>query len=123
MGEELLPGLVKVIEERLGPFGRPFTTLIVIAAGLGIIAWGAGTVYGKVVEPAIAFFGVRVDSELATGLVALGAMVAIFVLGILAVAYGIERIRRRGVNARLQEQERQIRELREMVEAKDQNGP
>ena len=33
MGEELLPGLVKVIEERMGRVGRPFTTVIVIAAG------------------------------------------------------------------------------------------
>ena len=44
MGEELLPGLVKVVEERMGLVGRPFTTVIVIAAGLGVIAWGAGTV-------------------------------------------------------------------------------
>ena len=44
MGEELLPGLVKVVEERMGLVGRPFTTIIVIAAGLGVIAWGAGTV-------------------------------------------------------------------------------
>lgn len=40
MGEELLPGLVKVVEERMGLVGRPFTTVIVIAAGLGVIAWG-----------------------------------------------------------------------------------
>ena len=75
-------------------------------------------VYGKVVEPAIAVLGVKVDSEIATGLVAIGVMAAIIVAGILAASYGIEPIRRRGVNARLQEQERQIRELREMVEAK-----
>ena len=106
----------------MGPLGRPFTTIIVIAAGLGIIAWGAGTVYGKVVEPAIGFLGVQVDSELAAGLVAVGAMVAIFVIGILAASYGIERIRREGVNARLQEQERQIKELRQLVEPSERES-
>ena len=124
--EGLLPGLVRVIEERLGAIGRPFTTIMVISAGLGIIAWGAGTVYGKVVEPAISFFGVQVDSELATGLVAVGALVAIFVIGILAVSYGIERIRRGGVHARLQKQEQQIRELRTLVESREcesEDGP
>lgn len=35
--EELLPGLIRMIEERTGRIGRPFTTLILVAAGLGII--------------------------------------------------------------------------------------
>ena len=47
--EDFLPGLVKVIEERLGPLGRPFTTLIVVSAGLGVVAWGYGEVDTKLI--------------------------------------------------------------------------
>ena len=38
--EEFRSSWINVIEERLGPLGRPFTTVIVVVAGLGIIAWG-----------------------------------------------------------------------------------
>ena len=51
MGEELLPGLVKVIEERMGKMGRPFTTLVIVAAGIGIIAWGFGVFVSNILVP------------------------------------------------------------------------
>ena len=49
--EDFLPGLVKVIEERLGFIGRPFTTVIVIFAGGGIIAWGANQIKAAIIDP------------------------------------------------------------------------
>ena len=48
---DLLPGLVRVIEERLGRFGRPFTTLIVVFAGLGVVAWGYERIVSAWVGP------------------------------------------------------------------------
>ena len=39
MGEAFLPGLVKVIEERLGRLGKPVSTIFVLLLVLGIGAW------------------------------------------------------------------------------------
>ena len=46
----VIPELLKVIEERLGRLGRPFTTLIVVTFGLGVVAWGSIQTKGLVVD-------------------------------------------------------------------------
>lgn len=49
--EEFLPGLFKVMEERLGPLGRPITTLLVLAIVAGIFVWVGDLVYSKAILP------------------------------------------------------------------------
>ena len=46
-----LPGLVRVMEERLGRFGRPLTTVFVIAVMLAVFVWAADLVHTKAVSP------------------------------------------------------------------------
>ena len=43
--------LVEMLEERLGPFGRPFTTLTVVAGFSGVISWGGHTFVTNVGQP------------------------------------------------------------------------
>ena len=120
MGEELIPGLVRVIEERMGWLGRPFTTTMVILAGLGVMAWGGSMFFKNVIAPIIAFAGVEINQELVAAFVILAMVVAIFGLGALLTAYGVERIRGRGSSARLQQQESEIAELRSQLESREQ---
>lgn len=49
--EELLPGLVRVMEERLGKFGRPLTTVLVICLALGASAWGIRLFWDNLASP------------------------------------------------------------------------
>ena len=49
--EEFLPGLFKVMEGRLGPLGRPITTLLVLAIVIGIFVWVGDLVYSKAILP------------------------------------------------------------------------
>lgn len=109
MGEELLPGLVKVIEERMGKLGRPFTTLIILAAGFGIIAWGVGMIYTHILAPSLRVLGITADSGLGESLVILSMILLIMAMFILAVYFGIGWIGRRGVNARLRALEAELK--------------
>lgn len=54
--EEFLPGLVKVMEERLGPLGKPLSTLLVLVITLAAIAWCVNFLWRTVIEPFIAEF-------------------------------------------------------------------
>ncbi|MFA5316802.1 MAG: hypothetical protein WC369_05210 [Dehalococcoidales bacterium] len=49
--EEFLPGLVRVMEERLGRFGRTLATLVVICLALGASAWGLKLFWDNVIYP------------------------------------------------------------------------
>ncbi len=49
--EELLSGLVRVMEERLGRFGRLLTTVLVLSLALGGIAWGLKSFYDNAIWP------------------------------------------------------------------------
>lgn len=49
--EKFLPGLVKLMEERLGKFGRPLTTLVVISLALGALSWGIKLFWDNLVSP------------------------------------------------------------------------
>ncbi len=115
MGEELLPGLVKVIEERMGRMGRLFTTLIIFAAGAGIVAWGFGVVYEKVVTPAakvLGIAGVTLDPELTEGLIAVAILLFIVAVFILVLSYGLSWIRGRGMQGRVSRLENDVAELK-----------
>ncbi|MFC1995011.1 hypothetical protein ACFLVK_01230 [Chloroflexota bacterium] len=49
--EELLPGLVRIMEEKLGRFGRPLVIVVVISLALGAIAWGIRLFWDNAVSP------------------------------------------------------------------------
>jgi len=49
--EEFLPGLVKIMEERLGRFGRPLTTILVVCIALGACAWGIKLFFDNAISP------------------------------------------------------------------------
>ena len=58
MSEEWgFPGLVKMTEERLGPCGRPLSTLLILAVSVAILVWAADLVYVKAIEPIITALG------------------------------------------------------------------
>ena len=119
MAEELLPGLVKVAEERLGRLGRPFTTLIIISAGLGIIAWGVAQVYKSVVAPIITFFGATVDPDLAESLIALAGVLIFFAVFFLVMYYGVGWIRSHTFDSKIRELEGQIASLKSELANED----
>ena len=119
MGEELLPGLVKVIEERMGKLGRPFTTAIIVTAGLGVISWGVGMIYTNLLAPSFRLVGTTVDSGLVSSLVILSLLLLIIAVFVLMVYYGMSWIGRRGVNARLRAVESELAELKS---GKDSDG-
>lgn len=54
--EEFLPGLLKVMEERLGRFGRPVSTALVLLLFLGIGSWMIGLFWDNLVWPLVNFF-------------------------------------------------------------------
>ena len=63
MGEAFLPGLVKVIEERLGRLGKPVSTIFVLLLVLGIGAWMLDLFIGKVVLPIANFLDDVISSQ------------------------------------------------------------
>lgn len=115
MGEELLPGLVKVIEERMGRFGRPFTTLIIVSAGTGIIAWAVSTVLNDVLVPIAKVLGGDIDPGLIELLQAVvGAVfIALFVvLAIGGIVYLFRQFRDRSVNDKVRQLEAEVERLK-----------
>lgn len=52
--EEFAVGLVKVMEERLGPLGRPISTVLVVAIVLALIVGSVTFTWRQGVEPFIA---------------------------------------------------------------------
>lgn len=83
--EEFLPGLVKVMEERLGRFGRPFTTLLVVAVGLAVLVWSMDLIYGKAIGPAIDLLGDGTPSSLLRAFVVFGSSLGGYAVGCLVV--------------------------------------
>lgn len=53
--EEFLPGLLKAMEERLGRFGRPLTTFVVICLAFGAAAWGIKLFIDNAISPLTKF--------------------------------------------------------------------
>ena len=95
MGEDLLPGLVRVIEERLGPFGRPLSTLVIISAALGVAAWGIHQVVDKIVRPVVRVLPDGAGDVFSIEAVqSVGGIVAI-VIGTLVAEYVYSKTRRK----------------------------
>ena len=117
MTEELVPGLVRVSEERLGIAGRPLTTLMVLSAVVGITSWGVKQFFTSIVDPVLRIFGLHADSELVGAITILATLTLFIVASIFVTVYGVDWLRRRGVNARLQAQEKEIQELRNQLES------
>ncbi|MBI2172414.1 MAG: hypothetical protein HYU30_10455 [Chloroflexi bacterium] len=49
--EDLLPGLFKAMEDRLGKHGRPITTGLIVLVALGLAAWMIGLITNNIVAP------------------------------------------------------------------------
>ena len=111
MGEELLPGLVKVMEERLGRFGRPFTTAIVIVAGCGIIAWGLGMVF-NFISPVFMLAGRTFSLEIGEALLGTASVLIFFALLFLFLFYVAGRMSSRSMRARVTELETELATLK-----------
>ena len=93
--EEFLPGLVKVMEERFGRFGRPFTTLLVGAVGLAVLVWSTDLIYGKAIGPAIDLLGDGTPSILLRAFRVIGSALGGYVVGYLFVDLLVMRPRRK----------------------------
>ena len=94
-GEDLIPGLVRVMEERLGPFGRPLTTLMILAAALGVIAWGVTQVIDKLILPVIRTLPVGgTDAFSVADVQSVGGLVGI-IMGALVAEFALSRSRRK----------------------------
>ena len=116
MEGSLIQGLVTVMEERLGRFGRPFTTIMVVVVGLGITAWGGHMVWSKIVQPILNLSGVDTNPELLSAIGLFVTIASIMAAIILLITYVSEKIRSRSFDTRLAAQEAEIRRLRELVE-------
>ena len=79
--EELLPGIIRLMEERFGRIGRPVTTALLFMLAMAIMAWCLGMVWDKVIAPILKFFGV----ELVVMNQEMGANVFLVVLGFIAM--------------------------------------
>ena len=51
--DDFLPGLVKTLEERFGPAGRPLSTIVLLAACVWIIAGGVNQLVKIVIAPLV----------------------------------------------------------------------
>lgn len=85
-----LSEVIRIIEERLGRFGRPFTTAIVVSAGLGIISWGGHAFFTKLVLPVAGFFGLPFNKENAASFATLALAMAIFGVSVVFIAYAFD---------------------------------
>ena len=47
------PGFVKVIEQRMGPFGRPMSTIFVLAVWLFVVIFVGKMVHKEIVQPVV----------------------------------------------------------------------
>ena len=83
--EHFSPGLLKVIEERLGRFGRPTTTLVVIAVALGLISWGVKSFIDNAVLPLSQLIKTIMDTQVITPEVVLRPLASFGVYIILVI--------------------------------------
>lgn len=89
--EELLPGMVRMMDERFGRMGRPITTVLLFLLAMAIMAWCLGMIWDKFLAPVLKFFGIEfavVSAELGADvfLMALAMIVTVAILGMLVVS-------------------------------------
>ena len=92
LDEWIIPGLVKVIEERFGPFGRPMATALIFLIWLGVVVFVADLVRTKAIQP---IASAAIDGVLGK----YGETILIFATGF--VTWAVLYIRLRLVVARL----------------------
>ena len=122
VAEELIPGLVKVAEARLGKVGRPLTTAMVFLAIVGIMAWGADMVFSKIIAPVLKVTGIHEDSELMASIAILIILTIVVVGAVVFTSYGVQWIKDSRLRARLQRQEEELKELRQLVESRERES-
>ena len=87
------------MEERLGRLGRPLSTLVLLAAALGIIAWGFHQVWSKVIGPLVRVASSGAGSPFSVDAAQSAGGIIGIVLGYLIVEYICSR-KRSKVNQR-----------------------
>ena len=112
-----------MIEERLGPWGRPFTTVMVVLAGLGIMAWACGAIYKTFVGPILGMIGIEPGPDIVAQALALAGLAGFTGIILWLMVYAADRFHGRRFSTRLQEQENQIEQLRTRLAAfEEANG-
>ena len=81
------------MEERLGRFGRPLSTLVVLAAALGIIAWGFHQVWVKIITPVVRVVYTNNDVPISQEVAESGAGIVGMVVGYVLAEYLFSRKR------------------------------
>ena len=143
MEEFLSAKLLEKVEERLGLLGRPLTTLAMLVAVLGVIAWGGDQIVQKAVQPIVALVSRLVVGDYSpNAYIIVGQYVGIIVLAAITLrvsGYLLKRQIRskqeslaRHIESHMQEDncehqmiamrqeyESQLAELRQRLEAKD----
>ena len=83
---DLLPGLVKLMEDRLGRAGRPVTTAFILLVVLGVSALMIDLIYTKVAKPVVSVFYVEsVSVNLVEILMAYGIGAFMWIVVVLTV--------------------------------------
>ena len=96
MAEELgFAGLVRVMEERLGPFGRPLTTVLIVVVVLGIFVWVGKLVHSEAVVPIVNAFDGGLPPQFGRFLAIYGIMFSVFLVASLVVNHLVTRRIRR----------------------------
>ena len=108
---DFLPGMIRMIEERFGPAGRPLTTLLLGIFALAIIAWSLGLIYDNVVGPVLDLLGKDVEKELVDLAIAWVSLAAFIGFIGWVIIYVANRIHGKKYEARLLTKRERIREL------------
>ena len=117
---DFLPGVFRMIEERFGRAGRPLTTFLLAVFALAIIAWCLGLIYNNVVGPILSALGKEVAPVVIEQTIAWATLLLLLGGMCWLIAYVSDRLQGRRFSTRLQEQEEEIRQLREKLESHDQ---
>ena len=123
---DFLPGVFRMIEERFGKLGRPFTTFLLGIFSLAIIAWCLGLIYTNVVGPVLSALDKEVSPQVVDQTIAWVTLAAF--LGFISwlIAYVADRVQGRKHAERLDNKRSRIQALEQELAAlkqDDDNGP
>ena len=117
-----IPGIVKVIEDRLGPLGRPFTTFIAVMLGLGIAAWAYGEIAIKWIDPLTSKIFMAGAYRLCTPDMLLSIRLAIF-FAVYVVVIAVWMIVRSWFHRRdISELERELEECKQKLDKSEETA-
>ncbi len=109
--EEFLPGLVRVMEERLGPFGRPLSTMLVLVITAGVMTLGIDYIVRTAVMPTLSWLGLPEGTTIER-VAPLLFGIAIAVVGVAAMPLA-RRHERRKMLRRREAEDQQVAEMEE----------